>query len=459
MKQCLSFPKLTYYVRTIPRRHLAPVLEAHSSQFRATLTDSQWQQATLPTKFGDLGLSVDELRMSGGVVHRSDLAFLYSIRQIYGSMKDILKAITHAHYDPAETHTLQNLIPFLPNVSPTHGTTCPNHRELVQVAIQKSSDCLAQGSSASDALRIRAYQLPWGDDWLVRTPSMDSDTLLSNVAVLDSLSLRLGLEILTSGGQCPFCHQAMDSLGHHSMICMAEGARTRMHYTLRDSIYAVAERAGMRPRLEVAGLLPNAEGRRPADILCVLQHNSWRKYPRLALDIALVSPYTTSIFNLAASGSGRAATAYAERKRRDRNTETACQAQNMSFEPVIFEITGGCEMDARGLLKSVCQEYDRAMNSPLGTSKQDLKFDFRLTFRGDSLTSCINVALHRRLWMRPKGLLVVSYRRICCEICASFFEQLRDIFYARFDPPRRWYKGMIVAPRRELIRDILELST
>ena len=158
---------------------------------------------------------------------------------------------------------------------------------------------------------------------------------------------------------------------------MAGGARTRIHYTLHDSIYAVAERAGMRPRLEVAGLLPNAEGRRPAAVLCVatplLQQNSWWKYPRLAIDIALVSPYEASTFNLAASGSGGAATAYAERKRRDHNTETACQAQNMGFEPIDFETIGGCEMGARGLLKSICQEYDRATNSPLDTTKQDLK--------------------------------------------------------------------------------------
>ena len=385
MKQCLSFPKLAYYARTVPRRHLAPVLEARSGKLRTTLqrlvaqelTDSQWQQATLPTKFGGLGLSVDELRVSGGVVHRSDLAFFCSVRQVSGSIKEILKEIIHAHPDPADTHAFQNLAPFLPNVSQVHGTTCPNHRELVQVAIQKSSDCLIQGSSTSDALRIRACQLPWGDGWLIGTPNMSSDTLLSNVAVLDSLSLRLGLETLTSGGHCPFCHQAMDSLGHHSMTCMAGGARTRMHYTLRDSIYAVAERAGMRPRLEAAGLLPNAEGRRPADILCIatplLQQNSWRKYPRLALDIALVSPYAASIFRSAASGSGVAAAAYAERKRRDRNTETACQAQNLGFEPIVFETTGGCEMGARGLLKSICQECDRATNSPLGTTKQDLK--------------------------------------------------------------------------------------
>ena len=185
--------------------------------------DSQWQQVTLPTKFGGLGLSVDELRMSGDVIYRNDLAFLYSIRQIYGSMKDILKAIIHTHHDPTETHALQNLIPFLPNISPAHGTTCPNHRELVQVAILKSNDCLVQGSSTSDALRIRVYQLPWGDGWFIGTPNMNSDTLLSNITVLDSLSLRLGLEILTSGGQCPFYHQAMDSLGHHSMTLCGRG--------------------------------------------------------------------------------------------------------------------------------------------------------------------------------------------------------------------------------------------
>ena len=103
-----------------------------------------------------------------------------------------------------------------------------------------------------------------------------------------------------------------------------------------------------------------------------------REYPRLALDIALVSPYATSIFNLAVSGSGGAATTYAERKRRDRNTETACQAQNMDFEPIVLETTGGCETGARGLLKSICQECDRAANSPLGTTKYDLKIRFSI---------------------------------------------------------------------------------
>ena len=68
----------------------------------------------------------------------------------------------------------------------------------------------------------------------------------------------------------------------------------------------------------------------------------------------LQSRTANSHFNLAASDSGGVAAAYAERKRRDRNTEAACQAQNLGFEPIVFETTGGCEMGARGLLKNIC---------------------------------------------------------------------------------------------------------
>ena len=141
-------------------------------------------------------------------------------------------------------------------------------------------------------------------------------------------------------------------------------------------------------------------------------------------DIVLVSPYATSIFNLAVSGTGGVATAYAERKRRDRKTETACQAQNMDFEPIVFEIIGSYEMGARRFLKNIYQECDRATNSPLDTTKQDLKIRFSIDIqRGLSqFISCTNVALHRRLRMWPKGLLVVSYRRIYCESCVSFRE-------------------------------------
>ena len=66
----------------------------------------------------------------------------------------------------------------------------PNHPDLVQATIQKNNDCLIQGSSTSDALRIRMYQLPSDDDWLVGTPNMNSDILLSNITILNSLSLR-----------------------------------------------------------------------------------------------------------------------------------------------------------------------------------------------------------------------------------------------------------------------------
>ena len=72
-----------------------------------------------------------------------------------------------------------------------------------------------------------------------------------------------------------------------------------MHYTLCDTIFRVVREAGTWPKLEPGGLLPNAEGRRPTDVLLLstplLKQNEWQRFPQLALDFVLVSPSTAKI--------------------------------------------------------------------------------------------------------------------------------------------------------------------
>ena len=79
-------------------------------------------------------------------------------------------------------------------------------------------------------------------------------TLLSNVAIIDSISLRLGLDILDNDGGYLFYMQTLDTLDHHSMTCMSGGCRIRMHYTLYDTIFRVAREAETRPKFESGGL-------------------------------------------------------------------------------------------------------------------------------------------------------------------------------------------------------------
>ena len=52
--------------------------------------------------------------------------------------------------------------------------------------------------------RLTAYSAPSADAWLRATPSHNQDTLLSNAAFRDVLSMRLGVKIFDDGMACSF---------------------------------------------------------------------------------------------------------------------------------------------------------------------------------------------------------------------------------------------------------------
>ena len=55
---------------------------------------------------------------------------------------------------------------------------------------------LLVGSGPGEAARLLACKAKWTDGWLGVIPSIYSDTLLSNVVITDSISLRFGLIFL-----------------------------------------------------------------------------------------------------------------------------------------------------------------------------------------------------------------------------------------------------------------------
>ena len=74
--------------------------------------------------------------------------------------------------------------------------------------------------------RLTAYSAPSADAWLRATPSHNQDTLLSNAAFRDVLSMRLGVKIFDDGMARSFCQQNLDRHGHHCMGCMGQGHKT-----------------------------------------------------------------------------------------------------------------------------------------------------------------------------------------------------------------------------------------
>ena len=117
------------------------------------------------------------------------------------------------------------------------------------------------------------------------------------------------------------------------------------HNEVRNTVLCEADKVCMSLELEKQGLLadlgwPDMVGRRPADTLLVasrgLHTTSRRRFARVALDFAVVSPFCPSGLRAASATQLAAATAYAERKRVHNNTLQACELAGFGFEPIVF---------------------------------------------------------------------------------------------------------------------------
>jgi len=203
------------------------------------------------------------------------------------------------------------------------------------------------------------------------------DTLLSNRELRDTEALRLGVETFWDLSFCPFCSSVMDLQGHHCLACVAGGDHVVQHNEVRNTVHREAAKANMRPELEKAGLLndlgwPGAAGRRPADTLLVngacVAVTSRRRYMKVALDFAVVSPFGVGAIRAASAEVLATAKAYTETKRSYKNTQRLCEEADIGFEPIVFESTGGLEPEGQQILESILAEVAKAT----GRTKADV---------------------------------------------------------------------------------------
>ena len=161
------------------------------------------------------------------------------------------------------------------------------------------------------------------------------------------------------------------------MGCMGQGHKQQMHTCFRNFVHRLAVRAGARPLLEPANLLPDAPQTRPADVLIIslpdVQQSSWRRFPKLALDCAITSPFQHNTMRLAAAAHAAAADRYADLKRKHADMRARCERQNVGFEPLVLESTGGYHGDTCKLLESLCKIVDAKEHLPPGHSWQELR--------------------------------------------------------------------------------------
>jgi hypothetical protein len=136
-------------------------------------------------------------------------------------------------------------------------------------------------------------------------------------------------------------------------VCSCGGDRTKRHNLLRNQVFHFCEGAALNPELERPGLLPprpfcgaspdngnallDQNGRRPADVYLP----RWRRGGPAALDFAVTSGLRDDVVRRSAVDGSSAVSAYEDFKRTHNDTANACQAEGITFIPVVCEADGG----------------------------------------------------------------------------------------------------------------------
>ena len=225
LQHCISFNKIQYWTRIVPHAF------ANNGHYRARVLKAflggnclEFSGPTCGSRSVGGGLGLNNSRYELGmqqVIHVSGLAYLVSCRHSLEHAKRLTPGydeICVAMEDPIicplssfwtnEARILQNPNEKLDQTSMLQALYKTIHRDLIQ-----SSPVVAQ-------VRLRAAAARVSGLWLTATPSPTRDFLFSNAALIDVVSMRLGIEIFGVGETCGYCHQVMDPMDHHVRGCI-----------------------------------------------------------------------------------------------------------------------------------------------------------------------------------------------------------------------------------------------
>ena len=114
-----------------------------------------------------------------------------------------------------------------------------------------SQHLLVSSVTARALLRSEAEQ--GARAWLAAVPV--AKTRMEGAAFVMELRRRLGVPDAPGDAWYPKCDGIMDRFALHAGTCAAGGERTQRHNALRDLLASWADRAGLQPEVEKAGLL------------------------------------------------------------------------------------------------------------------------------------------------------------------------------------------------------------
>ena len=355
LRSCLSFPKISYILRTCPPGHIPQATKDFDSAIRGSLEDiiggpcSEWSglKASLPSSRGGLNLREASLH--------APAAFIASSAQFAGLVGRMLGQ------PPRQSPHLAQALADL-----SSSASRPDWQQLEDIDVPIRQHHLSRAiddvlhhqlTTAAPSTRARALALstalPHAGDWLIGVPSAALGLRLQDREFRACLRYWLGVPLHSSPYVCPECKATADEYGDHQVGCGGNGDRIYRHNAVRDVLYTAAQSAALAPSREPTGVVSDSLSR-PADILIP----TWHHGRSAALDVHIISPLQQSLVNAASFNPGHALNIGVQRKLTAHLQ--ACRANGIHFLPIVAETLGGLGQDTihlvRSLGKSIAQQ-------------------------------------------------------------------------------------------------------
>jgi hypothetical protein len=310
LKNCFSIPKLSYILRCAPCYSNGELLRFDDfirntlqSLINVSLSDTAWDQASLPVSFGGLGIR-----------KASDVALPAYISSTIASHDLVINLLPNQLHSMVGTKTESFLSAIRVWENKTNSNACDTSYSPRQKSWDKALMAVAKDRLLNDACdtlekaRLLAATSVNSGAFLNARPCSSIGTRLDNSTLRIAIGLRLGAPLCAP--HICVCGQYVDCRGTHGLSCRQAAGRLSRHNSVNSLIKRALASAEIPSRLEPTALERN-DGKRPDGMSLV----PWKEGRCLVWDFTCPDTLATSHRNVAISGQGKVARNAEEKKR------------------------------------------------------------------------------------------------------------------------------------------------
>ena len=302
------------------------------------LSQEKWIQASLPIKFGGLGI-----RRPSALAIPAYLSSFLNAQNINEAIKDNNDFKTYWNYFTQETE--KNEKPFL-----------QTQKFLDENLIKKTFSHLYEILNEQERSRITSASHKRSGDWLKVVPQKKLGLHLDDDEFRHAVCLRLGLPVCEEF-QC-ICGEKIDTFGHHCFVCNRNNGKILRHTMVNECVSRTLTSAGLPNKLEPRNI-SDCEHLRPDGVTLI----PYKRGKSLAWDVSCPHPLCASHVKNN-TNCGKLSTQCEELK----SKKYSCLEEKYNFCPIIIDTIGayGCKTEA--IITEIGRLLKKKTGSILATS-------------------------------------------------------------------------------------------